>query len=528
MDKSWVWLPRTSLEYEQGATDFVNGSAKRLGDLPNILCPCLDCRNLCHQPLSTTLDHLVIRGMDQKYKRSRCWTKHGEKRDLKVGDEQTSEFEAYELFKTAFFDGEDNSVPVSNKDENDATENEEDSEFTRKLRDAETPLYNTCPNHTKVSAVMSLYRIKVKSRMSENYFDQLLKLVHDMLPEDNVLPTSTDGMKKFLKIFGFGYDNIHACKNDCILYRKQYADLTSCPRCNASRWEVDKHTREEKNGIPAKVLRYFPIKDRFRRMFRSKRMAEDLCWHFSNASGDGTMRHPCDSLTWAQINNKWPQFASEKRNLRLGLSTDGMNPFSIQNTKYSTWPVMLVNYNMSPTMCMKADNIMLTMLIPGPTAPSNNIDVYLQPLIEDLHDLWSEGIEVYDAFSKETFNLRAILMWTITDYPALGTLAGCKVKGKQACNVCGKDTPFRWLKFSRKHVYLCNRRRLRPGHPYRRRRSWFDNTVEEGTVPRIQSGVEIFEQLKDLRNDFGRALAKKGKRKRSAGLCENDELSDEE
>ena len=136
-------------------------------------------------------------------------------------------------------------------------------------------------------------------------------------------------------------------------------------------------------------------------------------------------------------------------------------------------------------------------------------------------------MEVYDSFSKETFNLRAMLMWTISDYPGLGTLAGCKVKGKQACIVCGKDTPFRWLKFSRKHVYMCNRRRLRPGHPYRCRQSWFDNTLEEGTVPRIQSGAEIFEQLKDFRNDFGRPLDKKGKRNRS-GLVDGEELSEEE
>ncbi|XP_024009473.1 uncharacterized protein LOC112084554 [Eutrema salsugineum] len=197
---------------------------------------------------------------------------------------------------------------------------------------------------------------------------RLLTLVHDMLPGDNVLPTSTDDMKKFLKVFGFGYDVIHACKNDCILYRKQYEDKVSYPRCNASRWEKDKHTGEEKKGIPAKVLRYFPIKNRFKRMFRSTRMAENLQWHFNNASEDGTMRHPVDSITWTQVNSKWPQFAAEPRNLRLGLSTDGINPFSIQNTKYSTWPVLLVNYNMPPTMCMKAENIMVTMLIPGPTA----------------------------------------------------------------------------------------------------------------------------------------------------------------
>ncbi|XP_018466264.2 uncharacterized protein LOC108837738 [Raphanus sativus] len=176
---------------------------------------------------------------------------------------------------------------------------------------------------------------------------------------------------------------------------------------------------------------------------------------------------------------------------------------------------------------MKSENIMLTMLIPGPTAPSNNIDVYLQPLIEDLKSLWAEGMEVYDSFKKESFTLRAMLLWSITDYPGLGTLAGCNVKGKQACNVCGKDTPHMWLKFSRKHVYMGNRKRLMPNHPYRRRKGWFDNTVEIGTANRIRSGVEIADILRDFKNDFGKKLSKKSKQKRTTG-DEDDVASVEE
>jgi len=105
---------------------------------------------------------------------------------------------------------------------------------------------------------------------------------------------------------------------------------------------------------------------------------------------------------------------------------------------------------------------------------------------------------------KENFTLKAMLLWSITDYLGLGTLGGCKLKGKQACAVCGKDTPFRWLKFSRKHVYLGNRKRLRPGHPYKRRKKWFDNTLEEGSANRIQSGAEIYEILKNFINEFGK------------------------
>lgn len=107
--------------------------------------------------------------------------------------------------------------------------------------------------------------------------------------------------------------------------------------------------------------------------------------------------------------------------MRLGLSTNWMNPFSIQNTKYNTWLVLLVNYYIPSTMYMKTENIMLTMLIHIPTAPGNNIDVYLEPLVDDLKDLWNEGIKVYDLFTKDNFTLRVMLLWSISDYPALGT-----------------------------------------------------------------------------------------------------------
>lgn len=64
-----------------------------------------------------------------------------------------------------------------------------------------------------------------------------------------------------------------------------------------------------------------------------------------------------------------------------------------------------------------------------------NIDVYLQPLIDDLKTLWESGIETYDAFKKQNFHLRAALLWTINDFPAYGMLSGWSIKGKLACPV---------------------------------------------------------------------------------------------
>ena len=81
-------------------------------------------------------------------------------------------------------------------------------------------------------------------------------------------------------------------------------------------------------------------------------------------------------------------FANDVRNIRFGLSTDGMNPFYEQSSGHSTWPVTLCIYNLPPWLCMKRKFIIMLMHILGPKQPGNDIDVYLKPLIDDLLLLW--------------------------------------------------------------------------------------------------------------------------------------------
>ena len=93
---------------------------------------------------------------------------------------------------------------------------------------------------------------------------------------------------------------------------------------------------------------------------------------------------------------------------------------------------------------------MLSVLIPGPKQPGNDIDVYLEPLVQDLLKLWETSVEVRDACKKEYFNLRALLFCTIHDYKGLGNIAGLSTQGYKACYICQENTNSRYLKNSRK------------------------------------------------------------------------------
>ena len=84
-------------------------------------------------------------------------------------------------------------------------------------------------------------------------------------------------------------------------------------------------------------------------------------------------------------------FADDLRNLRFGLSTDGMNPFGQMSSSHSVWPVLVSIYNLPPWLCNKRKYMMMSMIISGPHQPGVDIDVYMRPLVDDLKTLWSEG-----------------------------------------------------------------------------------------------------------------------------------------
>ena len=120
--------------------------------------------------------------------------------------------------------------------------------------------------------------------------------------------------------------------------------------------------------------------------------------HAEDRLVDGKLRHPADGSQWRAINSRYNTFAGEIRNIRFGLSMDGMNPFNMVSNKHNTWPVTVCIYNIPPWLCMKRTYLMMPLLIQGPKQPGNDIDVYLEPLVDDFITLWNEGVRVWDEY----------------------------------------------------------------------------------------------------------------------------------
>ena len=166
---------------------------------------------------------------------------------------------------------------------------------------------------------------------------------------------------------------------------------------------------------------------------------------------------------------------------------------------------------------MKRSYFILSLLIPSPTSPRDDIDVYLQPLVEELNELWDVGVEIFDVSSKESFQMRVALLWTINNFPTYGDISGWSTKGALACPPCNYDSRSHWLRYGRKFNYIGQKQFLDSDHKFCRQKKSFDGHVNMRSAPIIVSGGEIMIQTDTIADHvFGKKqvnLANKRKRR---------------
>ncbi|GJR98995.1 zinc finger, PHD-type containing protein [Tanacetum coccineum] len=371
------------------------------------------------------------------------------------------------------------------------------NEFEELYASANEELYPGCDYVTRLDFMAKFTYFKVKGKLTDSIFNEILEFFQHVFPitKGYKLPPSYYAIKKTFKTIGLGYESIHACVNDCFLFRgDNNKDLHFCPVCKTSRWK-DSNTPGKK--VPKKVLRYFPIIPRLQRLYKSSHTAKEMTWHATGKCTEpGKMQHPVDGRAWKNFDTKYPNFAKEPRNVRLGLAADGFNPFGNLSQAYSMWPVILTTYNLPPWLCMKESSFMLTLLIPGPKSPGKDIDVYLRPLIDDLKVLWAlKGVETIDVATGQKFNMRAMVLWTINDFPARSSLSGWSGQGYKACPTCNEDTPS--VRVLGKTAYVGHRRFLKKPHKWRRSLE-FNGEIEDGDPPRKFDRDQIQAQLARL------------------------------
>ncbi|CAM8892135.1 unnamed protein product [Rhodiola kirilowii] len=423
-----------------GVRNFIEVAIAR-GERPTEMrCPCKHCKNRKYHQAGTIEDHLYKSGFMRNYYN---WTHHGETRvdvtyapsvplsedqqypqHISVQHEHIEDAPNYGL-TTNFLDttyadmvndvaGTSWEIPVK--------PNVAAQHFYQLFNASCNPAYEGCTTETELSMHMKLLQTKSDYGMSTAAYDFICDIMQSLANCDNRIPTSFSQSKTLLHDLGMGCKRIDLCVNGCMIYYAEDESLTNCRFCAEARFQSSAFSGSSSHysRVARSSMFYLEIIPRLQRLFMMQSTAQHMSWHALGGRDPNTMVHPSDGESWKHFDSCYPDFAAETRNVRLGLCSDGFNPFRNNTKSYSCWPVMVTPYNLPPWMCMKTRFMWLTIMIPGPTNPKKRIDMYLRPLIDDLKLLWNVGVDTYDVNRKLNFKLRAALMWTISDFPAYG------------------------------------------------------------------------------------------------------------
>ncbi|KAG2389899.1 uncharacterized protein HKW66_Vig0179720 [Vigna angularis] len=209
-----------------------------------------------------------------------------------------------------------------------------------------------------------------------------------------------------------------------------------------------------------------------------------MAWHDGNKS-EGVLRLPSEGEAWKHFNRKHPSFANDACNVQLGLCSYGFTPYiQASASPYLHWPMIVTLYNLPLKMCMTKPYMFYTCIVPGPSNLKSAIDIYLEPLINDLKKLWN-GVWTYDVLRKQYFLMRTTLMWIINDFPAYDMFSGWSTHGRLACPHCMEHSKSFLLSYGRKTSWFyCHRRFLPIDHPFRRNKKAFCKGQVETDIPR--------------------------------------------
>ncbi|XP_059288082.1 uncharacterized protein LOC132041388 isoform X3 [Lycium ferocissimum] len=388
-------------------------------------------------------------------------------------------------------------------DPNDMEEfpNPDAQKFYDMIDAANQEVWPGCETHSQLSAVARLLHIKAEHHLSERCFDDICQYLNEIIPPDNLMPKNFYETKKLMRGMNMPVEKIHSCVNACMIYWGEDSELIYCKFCSHPRYKPSKQrSNSKRNLVPFKQMYYFPLTPRLQRLYASEATASHMRWHAEHEVEEGVMRHCSDAPAWKHFDRMHPSFATESRNVRLGLCTDGFQPFGQTGQQYSSWPVIVTPYNLPPWMCMKDPYLFLSVIVPGPKNPKQQLDVFLQPLIAELKNLWNIGVDTYDISKKQNFKMRAALMWTISDFPAYSMLSGWSTAGRLACPYCMENSDAFTLTKGGKQSWFDNHRKFLPlDHPYRKDRNSFrKNKVVTVHPTPVQSGEDILREIEEL------------------------------
>jgi hypothetical protein len=184
---------------------------------------------------------------------------------------------------------------------------------------------------TLLTFIIRLMTIKSKYFFFNNFYNDLMKLISDILSKYHKVSKDMYQPKKRMSAPGLKCEKINIWPDNCMLFWKEHANQKKCLECDQSRF-IEVVMQDMENvmiEVAKKQLHYFPITPLLKRGFISKRIAGHLRWHKEGIrENNRVMGHPSNGEAWKVLDKFDADFGSDARNVRFGLPTYDFDPFN--------------------------------------------------------------------------------------------------------------------------------------------------------------------------------------------------------
>jgi hypothetical protein len=216
MYSGWQRGKAPSNEWINQTTQFLNHkfSNMEVATDDTIKCPCAMCRNYFSLKRDAVEIHLCKHGYREDYD---TWMQH-EGSDIRhdEGDNIANGegFDEVDRMDQMLIDLAGDNPPIVD---------EQPTPFATafyRMANSARELVHEKTTHSRLSAVARLLAMKSRHNMSIAEYDDIVGIIHELLPPDSNLPNDFYQSKKLLEGLGMPYVKIDVCYNNCMLFYK--------------------------------------------------------------------------------------------------------------------------------------------------------------------------------------------------------------------------------------------------------------------------------------------------------------------
>lgn len=268
------------------------------------------------------------------------------------------------------------------------------------------------------SVALSNFEARIAAGGSENLlsqytrnFNDVFHRVQEQLGADSIASIMSHHQltEKLTKLTSLKHIRISCCVKSCCAFFGPYRDLTECPYCKEPKSQV---RSEGQQDSPQCTWDIISLIKRLRIQYADPLRARTMQMLEVGQHGD-SVQDIWDGNFIKQLKDEG--FFSDKRDLALGVSMDGIQMFQIGD--FEVTPVIITNFNLPPSERYNTTSQIVLGVIPGPSQPQD-LNSFLWPIVDELK-LLEDGVPAWDAYKQELFTLKAHLIMVQADSPAM-------------------------------------------------------------------------------------------------------------